>query len=75
VYLLARLGLLWKRVRRDRRRPLLQVADPRQRLRELSSEREPLYQETAHLVVDTEGMSFDCLVGETMERLRSERLR
>jgi shikimate kinase len=75
VYLLASLGLLWKRVRRDRRRPLLQVADPQQRLRELSFEREPLYRETAHLVVDTEGMSFDCLVGETMERLRSERLR
>ena len=29
VYLRASHDLLWKRLRRDRRRPLLQVADPR----------------------------------------------
>ena len=46
--------LLWRRLRRDRRRPLLQVADPEARLRQLRAEREPLYRETAHLVVEVE---------------------
>lgn len=72
VYLRAGPDLLWKRLRRDRRRPLLQVADPRQRLRDMSAEREPLYEETARLIVDTEGLSFDRLVGAVMERLRPE---
>ena len=63
--------LLWRRVRRDRRRPLLQVADPQRRLRELSAEREPLYQETAHIVVDTEGM---CSIAWSVNSVaRSER--
>ena len=52
VFLDAGHDLLWKRLRRDRRRPLLQVADPAARLRELSAERDPLYRETAHIVVD-----------------------
>jgi len=72
VYLRAGADLLWKRLRRDRRRPLLQVADPRQRLRDMSREREPLYEETASLIVDTERLSFDGLVGKVMERLRPE---
>ena len=50
VYLRASNELLWRRLRRDRRRPLLQVADPQERLRELSAEREPLYEETAAIV-------------------------
>ncbi len=58
VYLRAGPDLLWKRVRRDRRRPLLQVDDPQRRLREMSAEREPLYEETAHLLIDSEGLLF-----------------
>jgi len=72
VYLRAGLDLLWKRLRRDHRRPLLQVADPRRRLREMSAEREPLYEGTAHWIVDTDGLSFDRLVGKLMEQLRPE---
>lgn len=43
---------LYERTRHDRKRPLLQVADPLQRLRDLYNERLPLYRETADLVVD-----------------------
>ena len=64
--------LLWKRLRRDRRRPLLQVADPEARLRELSAEREPLYRETAHIVVETEGVPFGRLVDEVVRRVAAE---
>lgn len=42
------------RTSKDRNRPLLQTDDPRARLEELKEIRDPLYLETAHLVVDTD---------------------
>jgi shikimate kinase len=53
VYLRAQPDDLARRLSRDSHRPLLQVADPRQRLRDLYATRDPLYSETAHLTVDT----------------------
>jgi len=44
---------LFRRLRHDTQRPLLQVADPLQRLRELFRERDPLYRRVAHFVVET----------------------
>ena len=41
------------RLRNDVTRPLLQVEDPALRLRELLLQREPLYLETAHFVIQT----------------------
>ncbi len=52
VYLNVPPVLLYERTRNDRNRPLLQVADPLRRLEELYTLRDPLYRETAHLVVD-----------------------
>jgi shikimate kinase len=72
VYLRASPQFLWKRLRRDRRRPLLQVADPEARLRELSEEREPLYHETAAIVVDVDNQPFDRILDDIMQRLASE---
>jgi shikimate kinase len=43
---------LWERTRHDRNRPLLQVDDPLLKLKELYSQRDPLYREVADLVVD-----------------------
>jgi len=75
VFLDAGHDLLWKRLRRDRRRPLLQVADPEARLRELSAERDPLYRETAHIVVRTDGLPFNRLVDEVERRIADENRR
>jgi shikimate kinase len=72
VYLRASNELLWRRLRRDRRRPLLQVADPQERLRAMSAERAPLYEDTAAIVIDTDGLSFDHLVERVIERLVHE---
>jgi len=72
VYLRASPGFLWRRLRRDRRRPLLQVADPEARLRAMSAEREPLYLETAAIVVDIEGLPFRRVVEEVLRRLDVE---
>jgi shikimate kinase len=44
---------LFRRLRHDKSRPLLQVTDPMQRLRDLFEQRDPLYRETAHFSVDT----------------------
>jgi shikimate kinase len=52
VYLNVPPHTLWERTRNDRNRPLLQVADPLLRLRELFSQRDPFYREVADLVVD-----------------------
>ncbi|MDR2186973.1 MAG: shikimate kinase [Azonexus sp.] len=45
-------ALLYERTRHDRNRPLLQVADPLARLEGLYAERDPLYREAAHFVVE-----------------------
>lgn len=52
VYLNVPPHTLWERTRRDRNRPLLQVADPLLRLKELYAQRDPFYREVANLVVD-----------------------
>ncbi len=44
---------LYRRLRHDRQRPLLQVADPQRRLRELYRQRDPLYRQVAHYTVET----------------------
>ena len=51
IYLDVAPDVLFERTRHDRNRPLLQVADPRGRIRELYRQREPLYREVADLVV------------------------
>ncbi|MDH5446813.1 MAG: shikimate kinase AroK [Gammaproteobacteria bacterium] len=53
VYLHAELDDLFERTRKDRNRPLLQTEDPRSKLATLLEERDPLYREVAHLVIDT----------------------
>lgn len=52
VYLNVPPFYLYQRTRNDRNRPLLQVNDPLARLEELHAARDPLYRETAHLVID-----------------------
>jgi shikimate kinase len=53
---------VFRRVRRDTVRPLLQVDDPLGRLRDLFEARDPLYRETAHFVIETGRPSVATLV-------------
>jgi shikimate kinase len=62
VYLHTQPEDLARRLSRDTQRPLLQVADPRQRLRELYAVRDPIYREAADIVVDTAHRSAAMLV-------------
>lgn len=51
VYLNVPLFTLYERTRHDKNRPLLQVKDPLQKLKELHAQRDPLYREVADIVV------------------------
>lgn len=70
VYLRARLENLWERTRQDTTRPLLATPDPRARLAQLLQEREPLYRDTAHVIVDTGSQSAATLVNRVLAALR-----
>lgn len=62
VYLNSTPDELFRRLRHDKSRPLLQVADPLGRLRDLHTQRDPLYRETAHFNIDTGRPSVSSLV-------------
>ena len=53
IYLRSTPEELFRRLRHDTHRPLLQVADPLRKLRELSHERDQLYRQAAHFVIET----------------------
>jgi shikimate kinase len=69
VYLRSAPDELYRRLRQDTQRPLLQVADPLQRLRTLYDERDPLYRETAHYVIETGRPSVATLVNMVLMQL------
>lgn len=57
VYLRAPVAQLIRRTAGDKTRPLLQTADPRERLARIVKERDPLYRQVADIIVDTAGKS------------------
>ena len=69
VYLRSTPEEIFRRLRHDRNRPLLQVADPQQRLRDLCAVRDPLYRETAHFVIETGRPSVAMLVNMIVMQL------
>ncbi|MGQ0595756.1 shikimate kinase [Aquabacterium sp.] len=69
VYLRSTPDELYRRLRHDTQRPLLQVADPLAKLRELFEQRHPLYEQTAHYCVDTGRPSVATLVNMIMMQL------
>ena len=69
VYLHTQVDELARRLSRDTARPLLQVADPLRRLRDMHAVRDPLYAETAHFSVDTGRPSVPHLVNMILMQL------
>jgi shikimate kinase len=60
---------VFRRLRHDQNRPLLQVADPLGRLRELFAIRDPLYREAAHYVIETGRPTVASLVNMIVAQL------
>lgn len=69
VYLRSTPDELFRRLRHDTQRPLLQVADPLAKLKELYRVRDPLYRQTAHFVVETGRPSVASLVNMIVMQL------
>ncbi len=69
VYLKSTPEELYRRLRHDVSRPLLQVDDPLTRLRELYAVRDPLYREAAHFVLETGRPSVATLVNMIVMQL------
>lgn len=69
IYLHALPEDIYRRLRHDTTRPLLQTANPLERLRSLYAERDPLYRETAHFVIETGRPSVATLVNMVVMQL------
>jgi shikimate kinase len=69
VYLRSSPEELYRRLRHDTQRPLLQVADPLGKLKSLHAERDPLYRETAHFSIETGRPSVPTLVNMVVMQL------
>ena len=72
VYLQTSVDCQARRATRNRQRPLLQVADPRQRLQELMNVREPLYQEIADLLIDTDDTRVNVVVDKAAREWQAQ---
>ena len=70
IYLRASAEHLAGRVRRDQRRPLLRAVDKLAVIRQLIALRDPVYQELADLVIETDNSSVARVVREISEMVK-----
>ena len=70
VYLHGQPRDLWQRTRYGKLRPLLQDADPLEKLHSLYQQRDPLYREIADIVVDTGRQSARTLLLQLLPQVR-----
>jgi shikimate kinase len=73
-YLRSRPEALFRRLRHDQRRPLLQVDDPLQKLRDLFVQRDAFYRETAHYVIECDRPSIAMLSNRVLMQIELDRL-
>ena len=69
VYLRASPEDIFRRLKHDKARPLLQVGNPLKALRDLFALRDPLYAQTAHYVIETGRPSVSTLVNRIQMQL------
>jgi 3-dehydroquinate synthase len=69
IYLRAGINQILQRTGRDKNRPLLQTADPRRKLEELSRQRDPYYREVADFVIETGRPNVQFLVQAILSQL------
>jgi len=68
VYLKTSLEQQMERTRKDKKRPLIQVADREQALIDLQEAREPLYEEIADVVVSTDSNTVKVVASQIVEQ-------
>ncbi len=69
IYLRASVASLLQRTSHDRNRPLLQTADPKATIEALARERGPLYQEVAHITIETGRPNVQSIVQTILAQL------
>jgi shikimate kinase len=69
LYLRASPEEIYKRVKHDKTRPLLQGGNPLDKLRALYSQRDSLYRDTAHYIIETGRPTVHTLVNMIMMQL------
>jgi len=69
ICLTARPEVVFARIRHETHRPLLQVPDPRGRIRALMDEREQFYRQ-ADLIIDTSDRTVDDVINEIRQQVR-----
>jgi shikimate kinase len=69
VYLKTTIDKQVARTQRDKRRPLLQEDDPEIVLTKLAEERNPLYEEVADYIVDTDEQSARAVANQIMQKI------
>jgi len=71
VYLQCSVDRILERTRRDTQRPLLNTAEPRERIESLFSQREPLYLACADYKIDTGVLQSKVVVNHILEEYKS----
>jgi shikimate kinase len=69
VYLQTTIDKQVARTQRDKRRPLLQNDDPEAVLRKLAEERNPMYEDAADYIVDTDEQSARAVANQIIEKI------
>jgi shikimate kinase len=70
VYLRITPEAVYERLKGDKTRPLLQCADPLDRIRKLMSQRLPAYERCADVIVDTGDTDRENVMNDVLDRLR-----
>lgn len=69
IYLHTSVEQQLQRTAHDRNRPLLQTANPKQKLQELMEVRDPLYREIADWVIETDGCRVRDVVQQIIQKI------
>ena len=70
LYLHALPEAIYQRLRHDTQRPLLQVADPQEKIRSLFYERDALYRETAHCLIESGQRRLSEMVQDIVQQVQ-----
>jgi len=71
IYLHSDIKHLLERVGHDKNRPLLQTPDPAATFREIMKIREPLYRETADIIINTGQQSIRAVINVMLDKIKT----
>jgi len=71
IYLHSDIRHLLERVGHDKNRPLLQTPDPAATLEEIMKIREPLYRETADIIINTGQQSIRAVINVMLDKIKA----